>query len=188
LIEGVGEMVLPCSFGLVVPGLLALLLAKRSALAAVVTLAVVAALTAWARAAGFVDDVPIALLVVLVPVAVLVLRRDRPASEAVGGGLLGVVAGATWMPCVGEQLGVILTTAPREPLAQLVPLTVYVVGVLAVVIALALLPVLAAPVDRHRGHRAVVGVGVALAAVVTVALAAGRYTDVLATFAQIGTR
>lgn len=181
-------MLLPCSVGLLLPGVAALLLARRSPIVAVLSLVTVAALAAWARAAGYIDTLPAALLVVAVVGGVALLRWNHAGSSAAGGGLLGLVAGVTWAPCVGQRLGHILTDAPSDGLAQLVPMLVYVLGVYSVLIAVALLPVASTTVQRHRENRIVAACGIVLAALLASALAVGRYTDVLATFAQISTR
>ena len=56
--------------------------------------------------------------------------------------LIGTAAGLLWQPCVGPELGTILTAAPREPENQLLPLAVYLAGVLLLTAVVSALPFL----------------------------------------------
>ena len=57
----------------------------------------------------------------------------------VGVALVGAFAGATWSPCVGRELGTILTAATREPWPGLPGLALYLLGTVWVLVALALI-------------------------------------------------
>ena len=102
--------------------------------------------------------------------------------------MFGVVAGWTWMPCVGEQLAGILNNAPNQSLAQLLPMVVYVLGVCAVLFVFALAPLVFEQLKPLLEHRATRVLGTALAAALVVALAGGVYNDLLSRFAQLSVR
>lgn len=175
---------------MLLPGAAVLLLAGRRRLSALATFAAAAALLAWLRAAGMVGSVPAPLLVVsaIGGGALFVFARNRLWSTTLGGALLGLVAGSTWMPCVGDRLGVILNNAPSEPLAQLLPMTAYVLGVCAVLFAVGLVPRSFPRVELWMEHWAVVAGGIAVAGLIVVGLAGGFYNDVLSRFAQLSVR
>ena len=188
-IEGIGEVVLPCSVGLLLPGLGAVLLGWWRSTAAVVVFVVAAAVTAWLRAADVVaiesDWLLVALLIAALATAWLVRRSF--AGIVVPAAAIGVFAGSTWRPCVGDQLADILNNAPAEPFAQLVPMTVYVAGVTLVLVGVALLPLVWPRLRIARPHIAPV-VGSVIVAGIAIATVAGEYEAVLSEFAQLSVR
>jgi cytochrome c-type biogenesis protein len=48
-----------------------------------------------------------------------------------GAALIGGAAGLLWRPCVGPELGTILSAAPGQPFAQLIPLLLAAIAVAA---------------------------------------------------------
>lgn len=188
-IEGVGEVVLPCSVGLVLPGLAAVLLGWWRSTLAFVVFAAVAAVTAWARAADLIaignDWILAASLGGAVVVAWLVRRSLL--GIAVPALLIGVFAGTTWRPCVGEQLASILNGAPDDPIGQLAPMIVYVGGVTLVLLGVALVPLVWPQLRIARPAVAPI-VGSAVALVVLLMSLTGTYGDLLSEFAQLTVR
>ena len=55
----------------------------------------------------------------------------------VGVALVGGFAGATWLPCVGRELGTVLTGATRDPWPGLAGLAFYLAGVMWVIVVVA---------------------------------------------------
>lgn len=188
-IEGVGEVVLPCSLGLLLPGVAAVLLGWwRSTLAAAVY-AAAAALAAWLRAADMLalnGEWFLALILAIAIASAWVAWRSL-AGIVVSASLLGVFAGSTWRPCVGDRLASVLNNAPNDPLAELPPMVVYVAGVTLVLVGLALLP-LVWPQLRVNRPRVAPAVGSIVAAIILLATLFGAYGTVLSEFAQLTVR
>ena len=55
----------------------------------------------------------------------------------VGVALVGAFAGATWLPCVGRELGTVLTAATRDPWPGVAGLALYLLGVMWVIVVVA---------------------------------------------------
>ncbi len=180
---------LPCAVGLLVPGVVVLLLGGRMRVTALGGFVAAAGLVAWLRAADLVGEPASWLLGIAGVVGGLALALQRmPWSGPAGGALLGVIAGATWVPCVGDELGMILNAAPGAPLGQLVPMLSYVLGVCAVLVVLALIPVVFPRVDAWLAHPAGLIIGGLMATMITLALVTGLYGELLSEFAQLSVR
>ncbi len=54
---------------------------------------------------------------------------DAPWSSAVIAGAVAIIVALWWRPCVGEQLGDILTLAPSEPWSQIFPAIGFMLGI-----------------------------------------------------------
>jgi len=52
------------------------------------------------------------------------------AAGSGGAVLVGAFAGATWVPCVGPQLGSVLTSGLAEPVGAVLPMALYLAGVM----------------------------------------------------------
>ncbi len=68
-----------------------------------------------------------------------------PGGTAALCGLVAMIVTQWWRPCVGVQLGKILTEAPGDPLGALAPSTAYFLGLSLPLVAIGLLAVAAAP-------------------------------------------
>ena len=181
---------LPCAVGLLYPGLIVLLLGARRRVGALTAFAVVAAVAAWMRASDL-EGRPATWLLVLLALIGGGLLTQSPKGwlhALGGGGLIGVVAGATWMPCVGNELASILNNAPTRPLEELLPMLVYVFGVTSILFVVALIPIVFEPIGRGLDHEAVTLIGGGLAVALVIALAGGVYNDLLSEFAQLSVR
>ncbi|MGI9016106.1 MAG: hypothetical protein ACR2HR_03205 [Euzebya sp.] len=156
VLEGIRASIEPCSLALILPGIGAVVLGGRRGYLVAAGFWLTAAVLAWAQASlvlqvgsdGGVIGVVLAVVAVVGAVLVWLAGRRGMDGSAVlvgalaGGVLLGAATGLLWRPCVGPELGTILTQAPRDPASQLVPLAVYLVGVLLVTAVLAALPFL----------------------------------------------
>ena len=95
---------------------------------------------------------------------------------------VALLATMWWRPCVGEELGSILTNAQTGLAGQIPGMTAYLLGAMTPVAIVALAMNVAGPTERRR---AVVGVTAALVGVVVVgALAVGRHDSVVVTLTR----
>ncbi len=186
LIEGLDSIRLPCTLGLLVPGLGPAVAARSKAWQAALGFVVMSGLIAWARAAGLWFDDPGAILQVVVGLAlagsvVMSWKGDqgRFPLAGLGGALSGLIAGWLWVPCVGLHLGEELSRAGDERAATLVPLMVYVMGVSLPLIALAALPYAWPKLSGWRDHTNAARVGIAVGAIVAFGVAVGYYEDIV---------
>lgn len=143
LVEGFQAAWLPSSLLVVVPGLAALLAAQDEVRVTLIGYCAAVAFVAWLRFARHGADWPLvmaAAALVLAALLFLVPTVDgRKIVSAVGGSLAGGAAAELWQPLVGPQLGRLLIELPTRDWTASVSLTMYVLGVLTPVIALALL-------------------------------------------------
>ena len=106
------------------------------------------------------------------------LRNDRVAAPVAAG--VSLLATMWWRPCVGEELGAILTDAQTGLAGQIPGMTAYMVGSMLPVLIVALAVNVVGPVARQR---AAVGSGV-VGLVVVGALAVGRHDSVVVTLTK----
>lgn len=125
-----------------------------------------------------------ALLVVGIPVVVDKVLRGWSESTSAEWTAVGLAAGIAsvvtlwWRPCVGEELGEILTRAPDEPLGQLLPTIGFMLGLSIPLLAIGLAYVAWSPdvtAARRVGHVAA-GIGMLLAASVVL----GQHGEIVA--------
>jgi hypothetical protein len=190
LVEGAKSAVLACSLGLLVPALGALLAVKagfRFRSAAVFSVA--AGIGAWLSVAGWTRwaDSRI-VLAALVGGGVLALSRGDRLVRLGGVTGVGVFAGMTWTPCVGEHFGTVLTTGIRDPWPALLPLVGYVVAVLFGTLILAALLDFVSGLDRVSTSDAMRGVGIGLLGVLVLLVAFDRYDALLSELVRISLR
>ena len=74
-------------------------------------------------------------LLVLGGLGLALMVSNRPAGLGAAA-LVGTFAGATWLPCVGAELGTVLTDAQNEPASAILPMGVYLVGVMIPLVAI----------------------------------------------------
>jgi hypothetical protein len=140
---------------------------------------------AWLRLSAI---VAIVLFVLLASPA---CRRTIPRVGAsmdgpwVQAGLVGALTfGATmwWRPCVGEELGVILTGAQDGLIGQLVPMAAYMLGALTPVAVVVAIRYAADPPSRVSPT--IGWVSATIGIVVAGSLAAGRHDEVVVTLTR----
>ncbi len=192
-LEGVRSLVQPCTVLLVAPIVAVVVAAgaRWSAVAAAVGAAVVGG---WNLAGGWWflhgDALRIAGAVFVGIVGLLIaargderLRRfDRPAARAALVAVASVLATLWWRPCVGDELGAILTASQDGMIGQVPGMTAYMLGTL--------LPVIAVGFARElvpAGGRVRVAAGVSattFAVVLGTALVLGRHADLVGTLTR----
>jgi len=184
IVEGFGSLRFGCTLALLVPGVGVALAVARHAPIAALTFVASAGLVGWARFADlwFAPPEAAGLIVAGGAVAVSPLARGRVLA-AVGAAVAGVIAGWLWVPCVGEHLSQPLNDAAEDPLGNLVPILVFVVGTGIPLLALAALPVAWPAVQSLRDHPATRWLGVALGGLVGLSIATGWYGEFIVRFA-----
>lgn len=106
----------------------------------------------------------------------------RPAFVVPVVAAMSFVASLWWRPCVGKELGVILTGAQHDLPGQLPGMTAYMLGAMWPLTAIVLGRVAIAP--GRRAALSMIAVATSLAAVIGVALVLGRHGDVVITLTR----
>jgi len=181
LAEGIESLKLACSLVLLVPALGVALMGQRRAWLvpawiATVTLITWLGFTRWwpLRDSGIVHILTGALLVGLVLVA---WRRNELASDLAATIVGAFLVGWTWDPCVGSELGDIITQAPFQPWSQLFPNLLYFVGLFVPLIVLASLEVAWPTSGDWISRPALRKIGLGILALVGALVAATLFDD-----------
>lgn len=159
-VEAVRATVQPCTFLLIAPMAIAVVCARArwSALLAAVGAAIVGG---WLLAAnwflldGAMLAVSATVVIVLLGAMVIpgvgrrwpIVAQDRGRAAIVGA--VTLVATMWWRPCVGSELGAILTASQYGLAGQLLPMAVYMVGAGVPVVAIALAYAAVDPPERY---------------------------------------
>lgn len=131
--EGIAQSLLPCSWVLLLPAVALGIGTRRAAVLA--SFAGAVALTAWIAAAGwFVAPLWLAGVALLAGG----LLWWRFGGTYVPAAIIGAGAAWAWRPCVGPELGEVLTTAQYDPVAAFGGLAMFLLGVIAVGLAIGL--------------------------------------------------
>lgn len=134
------------------------------------------------RVSGLIAAGAVVVLIVAPYVGWLTWGADRRVQTGVAAGLafLGTL---WWRPCVGEELGVILTGAANDGLAgELLGMAAYMVGALVPVVIVALVVRAIDPSERQAVWLASITTG--LAVMLGTALAFGHYDDLVETLTE----
>jgi len=116
LVEALRSALLPCSYSILLMALVLLGLRRRGERAEVLGLFYLGTvLLAWLPLAGVNLMLDHRLGGAAVLAAGLALTAGRFRAGSGGAVLVGAFAGATWVPCVGPQLGSVLTSGLAEP-------------------------------------------------------------------------
>ena len=186
LVEALRSGLLPCSYSILLPALLLLGLRKQGERCEVLGLFYPATvLLAWLPLAGFDLMLDHRLGGAAVLGVGLALTASRFRVGAGGPALVGAFAGATWLPCVGPELGSVLTRGLVEPATAVLPLALYLAGVM---VPSALIYLLAAKDTGFRSFlaRPRVRLGFqAAAALLPVAVVTGGYDRLVGELARL---
>ncbi len=184
----------PCTLVLVLPPLAAVVLTRGrwAPLAATMVGAVVGG---WVFAANvvFLSGLRLQLTGVLVAAALGVLAAAtfrvgptwmrNPTTQGLLAGLVAFTAALWWRPCVGNELGTILSTAANDSLGSALPgMTAYMLGAMTPIALVGLaLHALSPPRQAMQwigGTAAIVGVGF------SALLVADRHSDIVSTLTR----
>jgi len=131
LVEALRSALLPCSYSILLMALVLLGLRRRGERAEVLGLFYLGTvLLAWLPLAGVNLMLDHRLGGAAVLAAGLALTAGRFRAGSGGAVLVGAFAGATWVPCVGPQLGSVLTSGLAEPVGAVLPMALYLAGVM----------------------------------------------------------
>ena len=184
--EGIRSSLLPCSYSILLLGLALVVLRKKERIAALGVFSGATVFSAWIRAAGISDLVAgrvVSTVMVIGGLALALLVKHRLAGLGAAG-LIGVFAGATWLPCVGERLGAVLILAQDAPVSVLPRLTVYLIGVMLPIVAVVALLAYFPAARRWADNRWVLLGAKASLAAVGVLVLTGTYPTLLSTLAR----
>ena len=184
IVEGFGSLRFGCTLALLVPGIGVALAVGRHAPLAAAAFITSAGFVGWARFADlwFAPPETVGLIAAGAAVAASPFTRGA-AMTVVGAVTAGLVAGWLWVPCVGEHLSQPLNDAAEDPIGNLAPIFVFVIGTGIPLIVLAALPAAWPAVAKLRDHRAARGVGIALGVLVGLSIATGWYSEFIIHFA-----
>ncbi len=184
--EGIRSSVLACSYSVLLVGLALVVLRRKDRMVVLGMFAASTIFSAWIRAAGisnFLAGRVATVLLVIVGLALALMVNRRPAGLA-GSALLGTFAGATWQPCVGEELGGVLTLAQDQAGVALLLLAVYLVGVMIPLVAVMALCSYVPAIRRWMDARWVALGAKAVIAAMGVLVLADQYDTLLSTLAR----
>jgi len=189
-IEGVRSITQPCQLVILVP-VAAAVVAGRASWRVVVAAVSGIAVGGWLfiTRAIVVGDAAIrwSSLIVICAFGVLLWRRARtpgdlraaPAVEAVLAAAVGLVTTTWWRPCVGEQLGELLTRGPNEPWATLPASVAFMVGMSTPILAIGLIRAAWQPTPRVAMTLGFVAAGAGL--LLGLSVVSGQHGEVVAT-------
>jgi cytochrome c-type biogenesis protein len=192
--EAVRATAQPCTFLLVAPTLAGVMLvgATGAALGAALVAAILGgwllAGNWWVLDGGWLQ-VSAALLLAGIVVVAASYRVDRleaiqrPATTAGVAFTTTLLASLWWRPCVGEELGSILTSSQRDVVGQLPATTAYMLGTMVPVIALVLV---VRAIEPRRPER-LAFVAATLGFVIAGSLVLGRHDTVIVTLTRWST-
>ncbi|MGI9607304.1 MAG: hypothetical protein ACR2P0_14305 [Acidimicrobiales bacterium] len=189
LIEGIESLRLPCSWVLVIPGI-AVTLAARSHFAIVVaTFFGVVSLVAWLRFAGYWYAVPdwpgqIALGLAILAAAGVAWWFDRRGTSSLSAAVTGVAATWVWIPCVGDDLAIVLNGARTGAAGHIGGTIAFFVGLLVPLILWAALGYADPWIGKRWSSRPVMVVGSALLIIVGVLFVTTLFDDVASELAR----
>jgi len=186
LAEGIRSSLLPCSFSILLPAL-ALVALRRSERAGVLWVyAGFTIVSVWLRAAGLshvLAERGPTLLLALGGLGLAFVMGNR-LTGLVSASLWGLFSGATWFPCVGEELGAVLTGAPDAPVLSLARLAVYLMGVMVPIVATTAVLAYSSTVRRVADTRITAWAARGVLAAVALLVATNHYGSLLSTLAR----
>jgi cytochrome c biogenesis protein CcdA len=193
LLEAVRATTQPCTFLLLAPSLLTVVVVRARwwAVAATFAAAIVGGwMLAWnafvldgtlLQVSGAAVAATIALAAVASFREQLAWANSRAAGAVIAGGVT-VAASLWWRPCVGLELGRLLTRAQTDPVRQFPGMAVYMVGAVIPVLVVALaMHAIAAP-DCVTRSVSVVAAGTV--SVIAIAVMLGRHDAVVVTLTE----
>ncbi len=107
---------------------------------------------------------------------------QSPPSSFAATALVAAMVTQWWRPCVGVELGSILTNGPRDPLGQLLPSTGFMLGVAMPLVLLG--PAYAAARPNENASAKLAWVGAGLTVVLAVSVIAGQHGEIVSRLFQ----
>jgi cytochrome c biogenesis protein CcdA len=191
--EAIRATTQPCTLLLLLPALLVAVI-TRGRRAPFTAICLGAALGGWLFVANVVSlsDLQLQISAILVAIAIAVIvaapyvgrlawAQSPPAQTAAAGGV-SFVATLWWRPCIGSELGSILTASRSGIAAQLPGITAYMLGAMVPVLVVVLVMRALDPSPRAAQRAALVAGSASL--VISVALAIGRHDELVTTLTR----
>ena len=184
--EGIRSSVLACSYSVLLVGLALVVLRKRDRIPTLGVFAGFTILSAWLRAASISNLLAgrVATVLLFAGGLALVLMVNRRLAGLAGSALMGTFAGATWRPCVGEELGEVLTLAQDEAGVAVLLLAVFLTGVMIPLVAVTALIAYVPAFGRWADGRWVAMAARTVMAAMGVLVLTGHYQTLLSTLAR----
>ena len=184
--EGIRSSVLACSYSVLLVGLALVALRKRDRIPTLGVFAGFTILSAWLRAASISNLLAgrVATVLLFVGGLALALMVNRRLAGLAGSALMGTFAGATWRPCVGEELGEVLTLAQDEAGVAVLLLAVFLTGVMIPLVAVTALLAYVPAFRRWADGRWVAMAARTVMAAMGVLVLTGHYDTLLSTLAR----
>lgn len=184
--EGIRSSVLACSYSVLLVGLALVVLRKRDRIPTLGVFAGFTILSAWLRAASISNLLAgrVATVLLFVGGVALALMVNRRLAGLAGSALMGTFAGATWRPCVGEELGEVLTLAQDEAGVAILLLAVFLTGVMIPLVAVTALIAYVPAFRRWADGRWVAIAARTVMAAMGVMVLTGHYQTLLSTLAR----
>lgn len=186
--EGIESLKLACSLVLLVPALGVALMGRRRvwlvpAWIVTVTLITWLGFARWwsLRDTGFWHVLAGVILVALVALA---WNRDALGTDLAATVVAAFLAGWTWDPCVGSELGDIITSAPFRPWSQLGPSLLYFGGLFIPLILLASIEVAVPKLGDWISHPSVRNAGLSIVMLVGALVSITLFDDLASELAR----
>lgn len=182
--EAIRDLLLPCSLTVVVPGLAAVLSARRDPLPVYAGTLFGSVVIAWMRISEQIASRLMAPWIWILGTAVIIsfgalrIAETRRAQRVTAAVVIGGAASWIWTPCVGSELGELLGTAPADPLGTLIPFSAFMFGLSTVALVVALVRQIAPLPTQFENW--VSRVGTIIGWIIGVAIATGWYLEVVA--------
>ena len=188
LAEGIESLKLACSLVLLIPALGIVLMGRRRVWLVPTWIATVS-LIAWLRFTGWWTPFPsgaghVLAGVALLGLVVLAWKRDRLVTDLAATAAGAFLAGWTWVPCVGRELGDVLNNARAQPWSELLPTLLYMVGLFVPLVLIAALQVAWPNFGDVSDDRRVRGLGLGLVAMVGALVAVTLFDDLASELAR----
>lgn len=184
--EGIRSSVLACSYSVLLVGLALVALRRRDRIPTLGVFAGFTILSAWLRAASISNLLAgrVATVLLFAGGVALALMVNRRLAGLAGSALMGTFAGATWRPCVGEELGEVLTLAQDEAGVAVLLLAVFLTGVMIPLVAVTALLAYVPAFRRWADGRWVAMAARTVMAAMGVMVLTGHYQTLLSTLAR----
>ena len=184
--EGIRSSVLACSYSVLLVGLALVALRRRDRIPTLGVFAGFTILSAWLRAASISNLLAgrVATVLLFAGGVALALMVNRRLAGLAGSALMGTFAGATWRPCVGEELGEVLTLAQDEAGVAVLLLAVFLTGVMIPLVAVTALIAYVPAFGRWADGRWVAMAARTVMAAMGVLVLTGHYQTLLSTLAR----
>ncbi len=175
--EALSTAFFPCSLVLTVPSVAVALAARHFSAAALGSFVLGLLISTWLRFAGITDVWPSLITGSVFSMAGMVLfattGRRSAGAAAMAGLAVGGATGSLWRPCVGNEFGEVLNAMVGSGLSGGFDLAVYIIGVMAPVIALTATANAVPPAWVERASRPIGWLGSGILVLLGVANVAG---------------